>query len=549
MTDNKHIQQQLRELRTTFESTLPGRIARIIADLDALADNPDPDSFLEAIFRQVHSLSGSAGSFGYRRLGEQLRQIELCLIEFINLRTQPDSQLIESLNVGLHQLYPLIAEGVDEDIPKPTLPPPSSLSQLDKLVYIVEDDDALGDNLCLHLKQHNFRPRLFSSAVEAKDAIEQERPAALVLNIMLPEGPLEGTDFAASLGRMLEIPIPVLFISARSDWSARLAAVQAGGSAYLNMPVDVSLLLDQLDRITQRIEQEPYRILLLDDSRDLLSYYSLVLRQAGMNTEVLTEPTDLLDTLESFKPELILLDFHLPGLTGLDVAQIIRQHQTHFSIPIVFLSTVTDREIQLTALQQGYDFLEKPIPDAHLVSAVTSRVERSRKLSRLMYFDGLTGLLNHLTLKRRLESELNRSQRQGYPLSYITIDIDHFKQVNDSYGHPMGDQILKSLAYILKQRLRKSDQIGRCGGEEFGVIMPDTDAHTAYEIVDDIRIRFGQLIFHGDDEAFSCSYSAGIASAPAFDQDKQLIKAAEEALYQAKDNGRNQVNVHEACQA
>ena len=550
MPGKEYIQQQLKNLKATFAATLPERIDQMVAGLDALASAPNPSRHLEDTFRQIHSLSGSAGSFGFNRLGEQLRQIELSLKGFINQHTLPDSRLIASLSADLQQLHALIAKGADhEAAPGTSHGPLASLAPLDRPVYIVEDDSALGDNLCLHLKQHGFKPRLFSSVSKVKIAIAQEKPAALVLDIMLPEGSLAGTDFAATLDHTQQESIPVLFMSARADWASRLAAVQAGGTAYLNKPVDVSLLLERLNRITQRVEQEPYRVLLLDDSQDLVSYYSLVLRQAGMHTAVLTEPSNVLDKLESFKPELILLDFHLPGISGLEIAHVIRQHQVHFSIPIVFLSSETDRDIQLTALQQGDDFLKKPIPDAHLVSAATSRIERSRELSRLMYYHGLTGLLNQLALKRRLESELARSQRQGYQLSYVMIDIDLFKLINDNYGHLTGDQVLKSLARMLKERLRKSDQIGRYGGEEFGIIMPDTDANSAHAIVDDIRSRFAQLVFQSDDQKFSCSFSAGIASAEMFNQDKPLIEAADEALYQAKDNGRNQVVLHEACQS
>jgi len=548
--DKKQIQQQLKELQAIFAATLTERIDLMIADINTLDVSPDPNLHLKKIFRQIHSLGGSSGSFGFNRLGEQLRQIELSLLEFVNQNTQPDDRLIASICGELQQLHTLINKGADEGTPNHTLHntvsnhPPS-----DGLVYIVDDDDVLGGNLCLHLKQHGFKPRLFPSTSSAKTAIEQEIPAALILDIMLPEGPLAGTDFAAYLDHTQKEPIPVLFISARTDWDSRLAVVQAGGAAYLNKPVDISLLLDQLDRMTQRVKNEPYRVLLLDDSQDLVSYYSLVLRQAGIHTEVLIEPSGIFDKLENFKPELILLDFHLPGITGLEIAQVIRQHQTHFSTPIVFLSSESDRDIQLTALQQGDDFLKKPIPDSHLVSAATSRIERSRKLSRLMYYDGLTGLLNQLALKRKLESELARSQRQGYPLCYIMIDLDHFKHVNDGYGHPTGDQVLKSLAHMLKQRLRKSDQVGRYGGEEFGIIMPDIQANIAYAILDDIRTRFAQLTFQTGDQKFSCTFSAGIASAEGIKQDKQLIDAADEALYQAKDNGRNQITLHEECQS
>ena len=302
--------------------------------------------------------------------------------------------------------------------------------------------------------------------------------------------------------------------------------------------------MEQLNRITQKNEHEPYRVLVVDDSYELAHHYSLALRQAGMYAETLTDPADILQKLEHFKPEMILLDIYLCNISGLTVAQVIRQHHQHFSIPIVFLSTETEMDIQLKTLQQGDDFLEKPILDNQLISVVIAKIERARELNRLMYQDGLTGLLNHISLQQQLETEFARSLRQSSSLCYVMIDLDHFKQVNDRYGHEMGNQILKSLASLLKDRLRKSDQIGRYGGEEFGVLLPDTNTEEASHIIDDIRTRFGQLNFHSDNQNFTCHFSAGIACAMDFEQAQVLIEGADKALYQAKENGRNQIQVY-----
>ena len=197
---------------------------------------------------------------------------------------------------------------------------------------------------------------------------------------------------------------------------------------------------------------------------------------------------------------------------------------------------------------QGDTFLKKPILDNHLVKTVESRIERYRAFSKLMYHDGLTGLLNHITLKRWLGVELARSLRLNKPLSYIMLDLDHFKQVNDQHGHSIGDRVLKSLSQLLTEWLRKSDQVGRYVGEEFAIIMPDTDAGVAHQIIDGLRNRFTQLSFQCEAGEFSCSFSAGIACTSAFAQQALLIEAAEKALYQAKESGRNQTILHHECQ-
>jgi len=209
----------------------------------------------------------------------------------------------------------------------------------------------------------------------------------------------------------------------------------------------------------------------------------------------------------------------------------------------VFLSSETNLDIQLQTLEQGDDFLQKPISDTHLVSAARTRIERARTLGRLMYHDSLTGLLNHITLKLHLETELARCQRQGQELCYVMLDLDGFKQVNDRFGHQSGDRVLKSLAHLLQERLRKTDQLGRYGGDEFGVILPNTTVDTAFEIIDEMRVRFSQLRYLGDDKEFSLTLSAGIAASRRGGGLEQLMSDADAAMYQAKSGGRNQVCV------
>ncbi|MBC8212629.1 MAG: diguanylate cyclase [Gammaproteobacteria bacterium] len=548
MPGQDDIQQQLAALRLEFAANLGIRVDQMIADLNGLVDHSDPATMLHDIFRQIHSLSGSAGTFGFFQLSEQSRQLELILKEAINQKNTLDSKTTKYLVRGLQALHTLIENGPENTSiiePLEQLTTPSIMAQ--RLIYIVEDEAFQGQDLCLQLQHYGFRTHLFSSATDARKMVEMQIPDALVLDIILPEGVLAGTQFASEIRQLLQQPVPALFISQRKDWESRLAAVRAGGSAYLEKPLDISELVNHLDLITQRVRREPYRVLVVDDTEELAQHYSLVLRQAGMHTSVLADPEHILEQMSLFQPELVLLDFYFPGITGLEVASVLRQHQTYFSTPIVFLSTETNRKIQLQTLQQGDDFLVKPIDDKQLISTIESRIERSRTLSELMYHDGLTGLLNQITLKRRVESELARSQRQNEPLSYLMLDIDLFKQVNDRFGHSIGDRVLKSLAQLLTDRLRKSDLIGRYGGEEFGIIMPNTSPDAAFEIIEKLRVSFSQLTFKSDKEEFKCSFSAGISGSTTFSQENKLIEAADEALYQAKESGRNKTIIHDEC--
>jgi diguanylate cyclase (GGDEF)-like protein len=156
--------------------------------------------------------------------------------------------------------------------------------------------------------------------------------------------------------------------------------------------------------------------------------------------------------------------------------------------------------------------------------------------------DSLTGLLNHTHLIHNLSKEIQRAERVGRPVCFAMIDLDHFKSVNDTHGHLTGDRVLKSLARHLQDTLRKTDIIGRYGGEEFGVVLFNVDLETAAKVMDKVREDFAAMPQESGDGKFSVTFSCGIASYPEFDGPGPINEAADRALYQAKAKGRNTVH-------
>jgi diguanylate cyclase (GGDEF)-like protein len=208
----------------------------------------------------------------------------------------------------------------------------------------------------------------------------------------------------------------------------------------------------------------------------------------------------------------------------------------------VFLSTETSLDKQLAAMRLGGDdFLTKPIQLDHLISSVTSRAQRSRILRSFMIRDSLTGLLNHTKTKEHLDLEVARAQRRQGSLVFAMLDIDHFKSVNDTYGHPTGDRVIKNLARLLQQHLRKTDVIGRYGGEEFAVVLIDTDGPAGLRALDRIRSHFAQIRQQSEGAEFTVTFSCGVATFPDYKSATELNDAADKALYEAKRGGRNQV--------
>lgn len=560
LPDHAMFLQKLHELRQAYAQRLPEKIAHIQGLWHALEQTWD-DNTIRIMHCEVHGIAGSGATYGFERVGVRARRLEQLLqflIEHAAIPTHEERAQIGKLLDAVVSAYR--HEITADPPPLPAQPPPSRpvphtesshtqptqrqqiTYETNRIVFLVEDDLFQAHDLQLQINHFGYHVVRFERIEQAIESLRKTRPAAILMDIVFPESNLAGIEAIQALQKAIFDPVPVIFMSYRNDIIARLNAVRVGGHAYFPKPVDISTLIDKLDTLTTQIEPEPHRIMIVDDDAILATYHATILQQEEILTRVVTNPLDILDPLMEFKPDLILMDIYMPGCTGLELASVIRQQGIYVGTPIVFLSGETDMHKHWDAMRRGGDdFLTKPIDPEHLIAMVTSRVHRSRELRASMIHDSLTGLLNHTATKEYLEREVALALRRDSPLSFAMLDLDHFKTVNDTYGHPIGDRVLKNLARVLRQRLRKTDIIGRYGGEEFAVMMPDTPAPLAHTVLDEIREGFSQIKQSIGVCEFSVTFSCGIASVPPYDDPNWVNKAADSALYQAKHRGRNQV--------
>lgn len=348
-------------------------------------------------------------------------------------------------------------------------------------------------------------------------------------------------DPTLELTRALAARMRVILVAEDESFEFRLAAARAGVEAVLRHPLDIVELGAWLEDFDAAGGREP-SILIVDDDELAGQSYAVVLEEAGMRTHVIADPTAALEAISAFSPDLVLLDLHMPVADGLEVATIIRQCRRDLSLPIVFLSGERDAERQDVARKiGGDDFITKPVDLTRLAPQVRMRAERAMLLRQVMERDSLTGLLNHARFKDRVATELERAARTGSPVSVCLVDIDHFKAVNDTHGHQVGDRVLRTLAHSLVGGLRKIDVVARYGGEEFGIILPVTPLRAAGAVLNRLRRRFGEIAFDGSGGRFLSTFSAGIAEGDRDSRMEELLRRADEALYEAKKAGRNQV--------
>lgn len=356
---------------------------------------------------------------------------------------------------------------------------------------------------------------------------------------------LDAADLAHDLRALPGLErLPLAFLSEQGDVEHRVAAAHAGASLFLAKPVDAYAFGTAVDQMLALGRAERMRVLVVDDDPDFAAGVAAVLERDGIAVHVAPDVTRLIETLDEARPDLVLLDAMLPHVTGWDAIRVLRAMPAWRDVPILFLTSRVDAESRVEAFEAGADdYLVKPLVAEELLARVRVRLDRRRLLRELTERDPLTRCMSRRALIDALASRLSEARRHGRPLSLSLLDVDQFKQVNDAYGHLVGDHVLLALGRLLNERFRLEDLRGRWGGEEFVIVFPNESASTAASVLARVLDEFRSLRFgseHG--ERFSVTFSAGVASFPSDGASvDSLIGAADRRLYEAKEAGRGKV--------
>ena len=261
---------------------------------------------------------------------------------------------------------------------------------------------------------------------------------------------------------------------------------------------------------------------------------------------------DAIDAAEKHLPDVILLDILMPEMDGYEVITALKNSDKTVHIPVIFITTLSNTGNEEKGLVLGAsDYITKPFSQAIVKLRIQNQIkilDQLRTIESLSLTDQLTGLPNRRSFDMRLDLELCRAARDRTHLSIMMIDVDRFKNYNDSYGHQQGDMALQSLAKLFKQVLKRStDFVARWGGEEFIVLLPDTDSKGAMDVAEQIGIQVQDMEIPCSDRlAAKITVSIGV-NTHVYGQDNttnDFVSGADTALYKAKDRGRNTVCVH-----
>lgn len=291
--------------------------------------------------------------------------------------------------------------------------------------------------------------------------------------------------------------------------------------------------------------------LLIDDSPYIHRLLAVKMKDEGIEFLSAFSGPEGIELAESHTPAIILLDVNMPDVDGFEVLKRLKADTRTMGIPVIMLSGQAKSNDKVMAFDMGaMDFVPKPF-DVHELRA---RIQSAIKITQLMRLlenaariDGLTGLWNRAYFNERLESELASAVRKAQPISLVMCDLDHFKKLNDGFGHPAGDTVLQTFAQVLRAEIRAYDIACRYGGEEFALILPGATLAEASNVCERVRVAIAEKVWRKYPEmTVTGSFGVTACGLGGFNDASSWIEAADRALYAAKSGGRNQVRIFDA---
>ncbi len=512
-----------------------GLIEQAVATLGS--ESFDDDIRMEAQ-RSAHMLSGSLGMFGFNRASEAARELELEFAQATPERTTTISTLLAIIRRGL-DWGPVVSE---QDVSREPVDGHTGM-------VVVGDSPALGAGIAELSISRGIPCETVATSSEARALCARRAPAVVLLDSAVRRQETEET--AALLAELAAAtpPVPVLLLADSPEFADRVQAVRGGSSALLPRSLDPDELLNAVEQFQARRRLATTRVLVVDDDPAVLALMRALLIPHGIDVFTLGDPLRFWETLEEVTPELLILDVDMPGINGAELCSTVRNDLRWNRLTVVFVAARGDREsVELAYSAGADDYVVKASLGSDFVTRISSRLERVRMFRAGAETDGLTGLSNRVTTEAGLKQLAVLSDRFQEPMAVVMLDVDLFKQINDTHGHAAGDRVLRRFGACLQGEFRDNDVVGRWGGEEFVIGMYGMTRMAAVKRLADIQERFSREEFHGSGEvSFHVNFSAGVAEYP-LDGAKpaDVWQAADRALYRAKADGRARVLAAEA---
>jgi two-component system cell cycle response regulator len=447
-------------------------------------------------------------------------------------------------------------------------------------ILIVDDMAASVKVLAAKLTSEYYDVLTAHDGSTALETVDREMPDLVLLDVMMPG--MDGFEVCRRIKSSARTAhIPVVMVTALNDMRDRVNGLQAGADDFLTKPLNDTMLFarvrslvrmkrtfDQwsqhkqtsrdlgfsVDPDLSEVSGSDARVVVVDSSEIQGGNIKALLERDGHAVTVLNSYGDAAGKIAEDLPDVVVVSMDFEGDEPLRLASRLRSQEASRQVPILLIGDAEDETNLIKGLELGVnDCVVRPVDEQEIMARVRTQVRRKRYQELLQdnfqqhlsmaLTDGLTGLHNRRYLESHLDGIASRAADGGHGVSLVLIDLDHFKRVNDTYGHAAGDEVLRVVAKRLLRNVRGFDTAARFGGEEFVIAMPDTPLDIAYSVADRIRAKIAEEpITLPDGSSISVTLSAGVAqSVEPGEAPADLIARADKALYMAKHDGRDRV--------
>ena len=375
-------ESKLDQLTKNYLEGLPKQIASITTAWSHLQHINWDKKALTVMALGSHKLVGSGETFRFPAISSAARALE---VQLKQLLTQEDAQPLQRQQIDelLKQLKVVVEKAITSSHlpPTATIEPILTRNSATYNIAIIEDDKHQAEYLQAALQQQGYQSSIFTCPETFSTTQSEDRFDLILLDIGFPKGPLEGINWLTKLRENIGTKIPVIVISARADIVAKMQALRAGAEAYLSKPVNLSQLQEKIEHIREKAVEHQARVLWVDDDSDLLAAYENLLENAGYQVECTNQPLKLLERIENFRPDVVVLDYHMPKYNGIELAKLLRQDSRFMAIPIIFVSAADDVEKHEAFSIVGDAFLTKPLHNDEFLRCLKQQIAKAELVS------------------------------------------------------------------------------------------------------------------------------------------------------------------------
>ena len=543
---------RLAKIRQDYVQKLPAKLEQIETLWNKLRYFNWTHEGLKLVHSIVHTLAGNGKTFGFEDVTHYCHKIELLLQDFLNSDDIPNSdiqnevsKLIEHLFKSLKQINNpnsnSIALNQSAEIKIAT-----TLDRHNHTVYIVDDDEHVADFLAIQLESSGYQVETFYNVDDVLQKLKDKIPSALIMDVMFHgEAGMYGIEAAKKITAIAGKHIPTIYISSRSDITARLSALRAKGNAFFNKPVNTAKLISKIDDLILT-HKKAWRIAIIDDDDLVSECNAVVLQKYHFKTRVINQPLHALEQIQKFKPDLILMDIHMPDINGLELGQIIRQDENFQTTPILFLSADTSEAVKQASMTiSGDEFLSKGISHNELLRKIHGRLVNSSivksQIKQIREKDAATGLVTRQHFFTLLQNAIALAKKNTNQF-LIQISVDHFEYISKQIGLLYLDNFIKHIVDTITRYLNTNDIACHLTDQSIAILCCK-DFTAIHAIANDIIKVILEKPFIRDDVSTEFTVSIGLAE---INQDstsiEQVITQVEQAVTQAQSQGGNQVH-------